>query len=61
MSELNKLTLKEAVLGIKEKKFSSKELLLDTLSRIKDVDKKISSFITISEGEEGKEGNYFYC
>lgn len=51
MSDLNKLSLKEAIAGIKEKKFSSKELLSDTFSRIKEVEGKISAFLTVCEGE----------
>lgn len=56
MSDLNKLSLKEAITGIKEKKFSSKELLSDTFSRIKEVEGKISAFITVNDGDEGFEG-----
>lgn len=56
MSDLNKLSLKEAILGIKENKFSSKELLNDTFSRIKELEGKIKAFVTVCEGQEGEDG-----
>ncbi len=46
MSDLNKLTLVESLLGIKQKKFNPKEIFSDCLKRIKDIDKKIFSFVT---------------
>jgi len=52
MSNLNKLTLKEAISGIKEKKFSHAELLADTQKRIAEVEDKISSFVTINESAQ---------
>jgi len=48
MNNLNKLTLIEAITGLKEKKFSTKELTGDVLARIKSVEDRISSFITVN-------------
>ena len=52
MSDLNKLSLKEAISGIKEKKFSSRELLADTKKRIREVNSKLFSFISVNEMAE---------
>lgn len=49
MNDLNKLSLKEALFGLKQKKFSSQELLKDTLLRIKEVDSKLFAFISVNE------------
>ena len=48
---LNELTIKEAHEGLKSKKFSSVELTGACLARIKEVDKKLNAFITVSEKE----------
>jgi aspartyl-tRNA(Asn)/glutamyl-tRNA(Gln) amidotransferase subunit A len=47
--QLNNLTIEEAHKGLIEKKFSSLELAKDCLLRIKKVDDKVKSFITIAE------------
>jgi len=54
MSDLNKLSLKVAISGIKQKDFSAKELVTDTLKRIKEVDSKLFSFISVDETAEEK-------
>lgn len=46
---LNQLTITQAIKGLKEKKFSAKELVKSCLDRIKAVDTKIKAFITVSE------------
>lgn len=48
MSDLNKLTLVESLWGIKQKKFNPKEIFSDCLKRIKVIDEKIFSFVTIN-------------
>jgi aspartyl-tRNA(Asn)/glutamyl-tRNA(Gln) amidotransferase subunit A len=55
MTDLNKLTLKEARKGLEEKKFSSVELVQSCLGRIKLLDKKLNSFVTIIEEEALKQ------
>lgn len=52
MSDLNKLTLVEAVKGIKEKKFSSKELVQDCFNRIEKLEPVLNSFVTVCNKEE---------
>jgi aspartyl-tRNA(Asn)/glutamyl-tRNA(Gln) amidotransferase subunit A len=47
--ELNKLTIKEAHQGLREKKFSSVELTKACLEQIKSKDEKIKSFLTVTE------------
>ena len=47
--ELNKLTIKKAHEGLKKKEFSSVELTKACFKRIKKVDKKINSFINLTE------------
>lgn len=47
--DLNKLTLIEAVKGIKEKKFSSTELTQDCLNRIEKLEPTLNSFVTIDK------------
>lgn len=49
--KLNQLTIKEAREGLKEKKFSSVELIRACLKRIKEVDKGINAFVTVCEEE----------
>jgi len=51
MPNLNKLTLKEALLGIKEKKFTAPELVSDCYDRIAAVDHQLNSFVTIVDKE----------
>jgi len=48
---LNKLTITEAINGLKEKKFSSEELVEDCFKRIKDIDEKVRAFVTVCENE----------
>ena len=49
MEEFYKLSIKEKLKGLKESAFSSLELTESYLQRIKKVDKKINSFITVLE------------
>jgi aspartyl-tRNA(Asn)/glutamyl-tRNA(Gln) amidotransferase subunit A len=49
--KLNELTLTEALEGLKEKKFSSVDLVNACLARIKEVDPKLNAFITVTETE----------
>jgi aspartyl-tRNA(Asn)/glutamyl-tRNA(Gln) amidotransferase subunit A len=48
---LNQLTIKEALKGLRERKFSSVELVKACLSQIKKHDQKINAFITVCEKE----------
>ncbi len=48
---LNELTIVQAQKGLREKKFSSQELVKACLGRIKKVDSKIKAFITVCEKE----------
>lgn len=45
--DLSQLTIVEAVKGLKEKKFSSRELVKAYLQRIQKVDKKVKAFLTV--------------
>lgn len=47
--ELHDLSIQEAVEGLKEKKFSCRELLESCLNRIKKLDKDLNAFITVDE------------
>lgn len=49
--KLNELTIIEAQKGLRERKFSSRELTTDCLARIKQVDPKVKAFITVCEKE----------
>jgi len=49
--ELNQLTIKQAQKGLREREFSSLELVKSCLARIKKVDKKVKAFITVCEKE----------
>lgn len=49
--DLFKLNLSEAVFGLKEKKYSSMELVSSCLNRINLIDEKVKSFVTVC-GEE---------
>ena len=49
MEEFYKLSIKEKLKGLTESTFSSLELTESYLQRIKEVDKKINSFITVLE------------
>ncbi|KKQ29955.1 MAG: glutamyl-tRNA(Gln) amidotransferase subunit A protein [Candidatus Shapirobacteria bacterium GW2011_GWF1_38_23] len=51
MTDLNKLTLKEAREGLLSKKFTAVELTQSCLDRIKSLDKKLNSFVTVT-GED---------
>ncbi|MDP3987745.1 MAG: amidase, partial [Candidatus Levybacteria bacterium] len=56
--KLNELTIKEATEGLSSKKFSCLELTEDCLERIKEVDGKLNSFITVTKDkaiEQAKE------
>ncbi len=55
MSDLNKLTLKQAHEGLLSKKFSSAELVKSCFERIKTLDKKLNSFVTLCEEEALKQ------
>ncbi|MCX6726753.1 MAG: amidase family protein [Candidatus Shapirobacteria bacterium] len=54
MSDLNKLTIKEAREGLLSKKFSSKELVVDCLSQIKKNASNLNTFVTVCEKESIK-------
>lgn len=47
--DLNKLTLIEAVKGIKEKKFSSTELVSDCLTKIEATEPTLNAFVTVNK------------
>lgn len=47
--ELNKLTLLQAFEGLRQKQFSSEELVSQSLKRIKEIDDKVKAFITVDE------------
>ena len=49
--DLNKLTLIEAIKGIKDKKFSSTEIVQDCLNRIEKLEPILNSFVTINKDE----------
>ena len=49
MTELHKLSIKEKLKGLKDSTFSSQELTESYLKRIKKLDNKINSFITVLE------------
>lgn len=49
--ELNELTIKESVEGLKKKKFSAVELTEACLSQIKKRNKELNAFITVNEEE----------
>jgi len=49
--ELNELTIKESVEGLKKKKFSAMELTEACLSQIKKRNKELNAFITVNEEE----------
>ncbi len=51
MSELNKLTISEAAKGLRSKKFSSVELTEACLGAIKNGNKELNAFITVTEKE----------
>lgn len=51
MSDLNKLTLSQALSDLRSKKISPKELLNDCFTRIQLVDKKLNSFLTLNKDE----------
>ncbi len=51
---LNKLTIKEAREGLREKKFSSVELTKACLTRIKELNPQINAYITVCEEEAVK-------
>lgn len=47
--QLNELTIKKAQEGLRNKKFSSRELVVSCLQRIKKLEPKLNAFITICE------------
>lgn len=49
MKNLNELTLKEAITGLKDKSFTSEELTQTCLQQIKKYDNKIKAFVTVTE------------
>ncbi|MCW1949227.1 MAG: Asp-tRNA(Asn)/Glu-tRNA(Gln) amidotransferase subunit GatA [Candidatus Shapirobacteria bacterium] len=49
--ELNKLTLIEAIKGIKEKKFSSTELVTDCLTKIEQLEPTLNAFVTVNKDQ----------
>lgn len=48
MNSLNQLSLSEAIEGLKNKKFSKKELVSAVLRRIEEIDNKLGSFLTLN-------------
>lgn len=59
--KLNELTIKEAREGLKEKKFSSVELVQACVEQIKKVDSKLNSFITVCVQEAIREAQHIDC
>src|SRR3989338_3712503 len=57
MNNLNSLSLKESIKGLKEKKFGALELTKTCLEQIKKVEGKINAFVTICENEALEEAN----
>lgn len=55
MSDLNKLTLKQAKEGLLSKKFSAKELVADCFAQIKKTEPKLNSFVSTFESEAIKQ------
>ncbi|HWS48469.1 MAG TPA: Asp-tRNA(Asn)/Glu-tRNA(Gln) amidotransferase subunit GatA [Candidatus Methanoperedens sp.] len=55
MTDLNKLTLSEAKEGLKSKKFTALELTQSCLDRIKLVDNKLNSFVTVTSEDALKQ------
>ena len=49
--ELNKLTLIDAIKGIKEKKFSSTELVTDCLTKIEQLEPTLNAFVTVNKDQ----------
>ena len=49
--ELYELTIKEAREELREKKFSSRELVSACLARIKKLEPKLNAFVTVCEEE----------
>ncbi|KKQ69577.1 MAG: Glutamyl-tRNA(Gln) amidotransferase subunit A [Candidatus Shapirobacteria bacterium GW2011_GWE2_38_30] len=49
MSDLNKLTLTQALSDLRSKKISPKELVADCFARIESVDKKLNAFLTLNK------------
>ena len=49
--ELNKLTLQQAIKGIKEKKFSSTELVFDCLTKIEQLEPILNAFVTVNKDQ----------
>lgn len=54
MPNLNTLTLKQAIDGLKSKKFSSLELVTDCLSQIKNLQPKLNCYVSVFEKESIK-------
>ncbi len=59
MAELNKLTLLEAFQGLREGKFTSRELTQDCFDQIKKFDDKVKAFITLNEAEAYAQADAF--
>ncbi len=53
--ELNKLTLVDAIKGIKEKKFSSTELVTDCLTKIEQLEPTLNAFVTLNQDQAIKQ------
>jgi len=49
MSDLNKLTITDALAGLKSKKFTPKELVVDCLAQIKKNSAKLNTYVTVLE------------
>ena len=59
MPDLNKLTLLEAFQGLREGKFTSRELTQDCFNQIKKFDDKVKAFITLNEEEAFDQADTF--
>jgi aspartyl-tRNA(Asn)/glutamyl-tRNA(Gln) amidotransferase subunit A len=46
---LNQLTISEAAAGLRQKKFSARELMQSCLDRVKAVDSKVKAFLSYDE------------
>jgi len=51
MNKLNELTIREALDGLQEKKFSAVELARDNLNQIEKFDKEINAYVTVTRDE----------
>lgn len=57
MNKLNELTLRQAIDGLKRRKFSAEELREAVLARIKEVEPKVQAFISVEKEKVNEENN----